>query len=116
MLALIIRFVTGQGEIDPSNEEFIKHQLETLQNHIASFPKEQQKQMAMEWIKYHAENYRRNWQKESYPNRQLISAVQTAPCSDMHRIRFVSYTATGSNYSRSILQTRSVQRDILKRV
>ncbi len=63
MLALIIRFVTGQGEIDTSNEEFIKHQLETLQNHIASFPKEQQKQMAMEWIKNHAENYRRNWQK-----------------------------------------------------
>lgn len=64
MLALIIRFVTAHGDVDASNEEFIKLQLETLQNHVSQFPKEQQGQKAMEWIKTHAENYRHNWQKE----------------------------------------------------
>ena len=64
MLALISRFVTGHGNIDTSNEAFIKFQFETLQNHVSQFPKEQQGQKAMEWITQHAENYRRNWQKE----------------------------------------------------
>ncbi|MEN8179134.1 MAG: hypothetical protein ABFS39_11030 [Pseudomonadota bacterium] len=64
MLALIIRFVTKHGEIDASNEAFIKLQFETLKDHIAQFPIEKQGPKAMEWIKQHAENYRRNWQQK----------------------------------------------------
>lgn len=63
MLALIIRFVTPQGEMAVSNEAFIKHQCEILQHHVSQFPKQERSQKAMEWIQIHAENYRRNWQR-----------------------------------------------------
>ena len=63
VLALIMRFVIDREPLDVSDEAFLQRQLETLKNHVAQFPKEQQQPKAMEWIERHAENYRRAWQR-----------------------------------------------------
>jgi len=78
MLALIIRFVTSHSDIDSSNEAFIKHQFEILQNHVSQYPREERGQRAMEWITQHAENYRRDWQKKVVSQR--ASGKRCADC------------------------------------
>ncbi len=65
LLALIVRFVINGQEPDASNEEFIKHQIETLRAYVEQFPPEQHGLKAMEWVEQHAERYRKDWQKRA---------------------------------------------------
>ncbi|MBF0287543.1 MAG: hypothetical protein HQM14_06965 [SAR324 cluster bacterium] len=77
MLALILRFV-GRGEyLDPCNEEFIKGQIHTIQEHVEKFPPEEHQARALKWIEKHAKQYRKKWEKA------LVSAkLYKQKCAD----------------------------------
>jgi hypothetical protein len=66
MLALIARFVLGDiDNLGVSDEEFLQHQVAAIKEHIGDAPPELRQQLALEWIKEHAEQYRREWQRRT---------------------------------------------------
>ena len=66
ILALIARFVVDDlDNLSVSDEVFLKSQVSAINAHIESAPEEQQQQLAMSWIKEHAEDYRTDWQKKA---------------------------------------------------
>ncbi len=77
MLALIARFIVDVDNLDGFNEEFLARQVETMQRHVEKYPEDQQEMKAMEWIKDHARNYRREWQK-----RLISEQVAGKKCPD----------------------------------
>lgn len=77
-LALIARFVVDDIEnISISDEMFLQHQITEIKNHIEKSPTQQKQQLALEWIKEHAEQYRRQWRRRSFS-----SAVLDKRCAD----------------------------------
>jgi len=64
MIALILRFVGHHQRVSYCNQEFIKKQLKTIQEHIQQFPPEQQEYRAVAWIEKYAKRYREEWEKE----------------------------------------------------
>ncbi len=72
MFALILRFVSNKQEISLSNNEFLAHQLKTLQDYIGQYPEEEKRLHAFEWIEKHAKKYRKSWEEE----------IITADCSE----------------------------------
>ena len=63
LLALIVRFVVDQDQLDLSDEEFIQRQLQTLRDYLERFPPQEHTARAMAWVAENAEGYRRSWQK-----------------------------------------------------
>lgn len=67
MLALIARFVVE--DIDNpsiSDEMYLQHQVAEIRSCIENAPSEQQQQLALAWIKEHAEQYRQEWQRRVF--------------------------------------------------
>ena len=59
MLALIARFVVEDiDNISISDEMFLRHQVAEIRSYIEKAPRKQQQQLALAWIKEHAEQYR----------------------------------------------------------
>jgi hypothetical protein len=79
LLALIVRFVINGQELDASNEEFIKRQIQTLKAYVTQFPPEQQGSKAMEWIEQYAERYRKEWQKRAVTSRSTVTRCDDCP-------------------------------------
>ena len=78
MLALIARFVVDDlDNLSISDEVFLKNQVAAISSHIEDAPIEQQQQLALSWIKEHAERYRQDWQKKS-----LSKYVADRRCQD----------------------------------
>ncbi|MCW8890034.1 MAG: hypothetical protein OQL20_05180 [Sedimenticola sp.] len=77
VLALIVRFVIGARELRVSDEPFLQRQVEQLQQHVASYPDEEQEEQAVAWIARHAEHYRAQWQ-----NRVVNKQAQQVRCVD----------------------------------
>ncbi|MEH6472968.1 MAG: hypothetical protein V7752_17145 [Halopseudomonas sp.] len=69
LLALIVRFVVNNDEIEANDEEFCQCQIRTLNAYVSGFPVAQQEVKALEWIEQHAEVYRRQWQKRVVQHR-----------------------------------------------
>ena len=67
MLALIARFVVEDiDNISISDEHYLKHQVAEIRSCIENAPKKQQQQLALAWIKEHAEHYRQEWKKKTF--------------------------------------------------
>ena len=78
VLALIARFVVDDlDNLSISDEAFLKSQVETICSHINNAPEEQQQQLALAWIKEHAERYRQEWFRKS-----LTKSVSDKRCQD----------------------------------
>jgi len=78
VLALIARFVVDDlDNLSISDEAFLKNQVETIYSHINNAPEEQQQQLALAWIKEHAERYRQEWFRKS-----LTKSVSDKRCQD----------------------------------
>jgi hypothetical protein len=67
MLALIARFVVEDiDNLSISDEIFLKQQVAEVSSYIENAPGKQQQQLALEWIKDHAEQYRQEWRKRTF--------------------------------------------------
>ncbi len=58
MLALIVRFVTRDRELDNSDEEFLRRQVNAMKQYLARYPEQEQDEKAIEWIAEYAAQYR----------------------------------------------------------
>lgn len=77
-LALIARFVIDDlDNLSISDEAFLKSQVETICSHIIDAPEEQKQQLALAWIKEHAEGNRREWLRKA-----LSRCVSDKRCHD----------------------------------
>lgn len=92
MLALIMRFVYEDNQLDVSDEEFLQRQLTAIRKHVVQYPPEEETKRAMEWIAEHAKKYRKDWQKniatrelsrERCPDCPLIANETSSQC-DIH--------------------------------
>lgn len=63
LLALIIRFVASNPEVDVTAKGFLHRQLETMKQYLARYPEDEQDQRAVEWVARYAEEYRSQWQR-----------------------------------------------------
>ena len=67
MLALIARFVVEDiDNLSVSDEMYLQHQVAEIRSYIENAPGEQQQQLALAWIKEHAEQCRQEWQKRTF--------------------------------------------------
>ena len=67
MLALIARFVVEDiDNLSISDEMYLQHQVAEIRSYIENAPGEQQQQLALVWIKEHAEQYRKEWQRRTF--------------------------------------------------
>ena len=67
MLALIARFVVEDlDNLSISDEVYLHHQVAEIRSYIEKAPRKQQQQLALAWIKEHAEQYRQEWQKRTF--------------------------------------------------
>ena len=82
LLALIVRFVTDSDELDISDEEFVKRQIQALQQYVDRFPKSEKNARAIEWIGKHAERYRREWQRKVVSQDYLTQRCNDCPLRD----------------------------------
>ena len=77
-LALIARFVVEDiDNLSISDETFLLSQVAEIRSHIENAPRKQQQQLALTWIKEHAEQYRQEWHR-----RTLSKMVQDKRCVD----------------------------------
>ena len=80
MLALIARFVVGDiDNVSISDEVFLQNQLAEIRSHIDNAPREQQQQLALVWIKEHAEQYRQEWQRKTFSKAVLDKRCPDCP-------------------------------------
>jgi hypothetical protein len=78
MLALIARFVVDDiDNLSVSDEMFLQHQVAEIRSYVENAPREQQKQLALAWIKEHAEHYRQEWLRKTFSK-----AVLDRRCAD----------------------------------
>ena len=83
MLALIARFVVGDiDNLSVSDEMFLQHQVIEIRSYIENAPREQQQQLALAWIKEHAEQYRREWQRKTFS--KIVLDKKCADCPLIH--------------------------------
>ena len=83
VLALIARFVVDDlDHLSISDEAFLKNQVETIYSHINDAPEEQKQQLALAWIKDHAESYRQEWLRKTLTKR--ISSKRCLDCPLLH--------------------------------
>ena len=82
MLALIVRFVAGDRDVDIRNDEFLQRQLKTILNYIGRFPEAEREARTLEWIQTNARRYRREWQRNA-----IASRLTDERCPDCPLIR-----------------------------
>lgn len=78
-LALIARFVVEDiDNLSISDETFLLSQVAEIRSHIDNAPRIQQQQLALTWIKEHAEQYRQEWQKRTFS--KVVLGKRCADC------------------------------------
>jgi len=77
LLSLILRFVLSNDQLKNPSEEFIRQQIRALKNYVTQFPEADQEKYAFVWVEQHAEEYRRNWEKNS-----VFAYVSKSQCVD----------------------------------
>lgn len=77
MLALITRFMGDTQHPNVSDAEFLLRQIAAIEQYIEQFPPSERNAHAMEWIAAHAQQYRRQWQKNA-----VAQALIKARCPD----------------------------------
>jgi hypothetical protein len=80
MLALIARFVVEDiDNLSISDEMYLQHQVAEIRSYIESTPRKQQQQLALAWIKKHAEQYRQEWQRRTFSKSVLDKRCVDCP-------------------------------------
>lgn len=64
VLALIVRFVVRDSDLDVMDEDFLQRQVETMKRYLARYPVQEQGERAIEWIAEYAAEYRAHWQQQ----------------------------------------------------
>jgi len=82
MLALIVRFVAGEREVDYRQDEFLRHQVQAVLDFIGRFPAEERQARTLEWIQENARRYRAQWQRQVVAER-----LADARCPDCPLVR-----------------------------
>jgi len=78
LLALIIRFVVEDDQLDCVSNEFIQRQIKTLEDYLTQFPIHEHERHTMYWVEQHAAEYRKQWEKKIVTHR--ISKWQCEDC------------------------------------
>jgi hypothetical protein len=78
MLALIIRFMGDTQHLNVSDAEFLLRQITAIEQYVEQFPPGERNMRAMEWITAHAQQYRRQWQKNAVA--QLLVKARCPDC------------------------------------
>ena len=79
MLALIARFVVEDiDNLSISDELYLQHQVDEIRSCIGNAPGDQQQQLALAWIKEHAEQYRQEWQRRTFS--KIVLDKRCADC------------------------------------
>ncbi len=80
VLALMARFVENDPDnLSTLNEAFLRSQAETINSHIKDAPREQRQQLALTWIKEHAEQYRQHWLKKTLSRCATVKQCNDCP-------------------------------------
>ncbi len=83
ILALIARFVVEDiDNLNISEEVFLRRQLTEIRNCIENAPGEQRQELALAWIKEHAEGYRQEWKRRTFST--MILDKRCADCPLIH--------------------------------
>jgi hypothetical protein len=83
MLALIARFVVEDiDNLSISDETYLHSQVAEIKGYIENSPRKQQQQLALAWIKEHAEQYRQEWRKRTLSN--IVLEKRCADCPLIH--------------------------------
>lgn len=78
MLALIARFVVEDiYNLRIPDKVFLQEQVDEIRRYVGDAQGEERHLMAMQWVREHAEHYRREWQK-----RELSRIVRDKRCAD----------------------------------
>jgi hypothetical protein len=64
VLALIVRFVVRDSDLDVMDQDFLNRQVETMKRYLARYPVQEQRERAIEWIAEYAAEYRAQWQQQ----------------------------------------------------
>jgi len=83
MLALIVRFVASDPEVDVSATGFLERQVETMKQYLARYPEEEQEQRAIEWVARYAEEYRNQWQRKVVSRQAAESRCLDCPMNTL---------------------------------
>ena len=80
MLALIARFVVEDlNNLSVSDEIYLQHQVAEIRSYIENSQEEQKQQLALAWIKEHAKQYRREWQRKTFSNMAINKRCTDCP-------------------------------------
>jgi hypothetical protein len=83
MLALIARFVVDDiDNLSISDEAYLHHQVAEIRSYIENAPRKQQQQLALAWIKEHAEQYRQEWRRRTLS--KIVLEKRCADCPLIH--------------------------------
>jgi hypothetical protein len=83
MFALIARFVVKDiNHLTISDEHYLQQQLAEIKRHVQNAPEDKRQHIAMEWIKEHAERYRKEWQKRAIS--KIMSDSRCPDCPLVH--------------------------------
>jgi len=82
LLALIIRFVVEDDQLDCVSNEFIQRQIKTLEDYLTKFPIDEHERHTMHWVQQHAAEYRKQWEKKVVTHR--VSKWQCKDCPLLH--------------------------------
>jgi hypothetical protein len=77
MLALISRFVMDSEQLDASNEEFLRQQVQSIEQYVDQFGADERQRRALEWIEEHAKHHRQSWQR-----RKVSEQLTERRCKD----------------------------------
>ena len=79
-LALIARFVVGDiDSMSVSDEKYLQQQFAEIKSYIEKVPSEHKEELALVWIKQHAEQYRREWTRKTFSKELLAKRCVDCP-------------------------------------
>ncbi len=107
MLALIMRFVGGDRQLDISDEKFLHGQITAVQEFVSKYPSEQKNSKALEWIAKYARKYRQEWQRDV-----VSRALYHTRCPDCPLIKRYPVLHCAIHQEWLELLQRYVERDI----
>lgn len=85
MLALITRFMGDTQHLNVSDAEFLLRQITAIEQYVEQFPPSERNTHAMEWIAAHAQQYRRQWQKNAVAQVLIKARCPDCPLGGGHR-------------------------------
>ena len=83
MLALIARFVVEDiDHLGIPDEVFLQQQADEIKRYVGDASGQERHQLALQWIKEHAQYYRREWQKKELS--RIVLDKRCADCPLIH--------------------------------